>query len=107
MKALAVCLIMKRYNYVGIDNVHASVSQIRSFLALDIHLRYTKIKVTSEEMQWHEWMEPIEWISKEKLSRLAAKLLNCDTIIYNYYKKSFFQIPRYSLMQNSPHSEHY
>jgi hypothetical protein len=85
---------MKRYTYVGIDNVDASVSQIRSFLALDMHLPYKKLKVTSEEMHRHEWMEPMEWISKEKLSRLAAKLLNCDTIIYNYYKKKLFSNPK-------------
>lgn len=78
------------FNGVGfLDTQRQLVNAIRKSLALPDVTSVAAMKQTSDEMTWHEWMEPIEIISGDTLKPYVADLISGDQFVYDAAREKF------------------
>ena len=74
---------LRYFQYIGmIESSRETVNFIRGVLGLTLVEQVRPLKVTKDEMRWHEWMEPVELYSGSDIEKYVAPLIATDLLIY-------------------------
>ncbi|MFM8701570.1 MAG: hypothetical protein ACKOC1_09265 [Hyphomicrobiales bacterium] len=73
-----------------LDTQRQLVNALRKSLALPNVTSVAAMKQTSDEMTWHEWMEPVAIISGHTLKPYVADLISGDQFVYDAARERFF-----------------
>jgi hypothetical protein len=75
---------LRSFNYVGTtENQITTVNIIRKVLGLSTISTVPSIKVTADEMTWHEWMEPFDLATSADVLPHVKHLISGDQMIYH------------------------
>lgn len=68
------------------DDTLPLVNTLRNKMNFNPVSRIEKIKVTKDEMTWHQWMRPVRLMSREELPITANPLIDLDMRLFNRFR---------------------